>query len=177
MKKILIAAVLLVLIVALSYVKTYREHDRSMAFYNKGTAQAGISLDSARQVADSLQMALAEKDVVYADSLTRKDQAYRSTVDSLENLVDETQNQLEAAKAVAKPAATLVKTSAPTTKTLTMHEKILQYYKDRYAQLPKDLSAYERRIAINEIREETSLKFNISLEELKKIRTEYKLTY
>ncbi len=177
MKKVLLGALLLVLIVAVSYIKTYREHDRSKLFYDRGVEQAGASLDSTRRAADSLQMALAQKDVAYGDSLVRKDQAYQLAIDSLEKVVGEQEGQLKSLTTSAKPTAALVKTKTPTTAALSKHEKILKYYKDRYAQLPKDLSEYERRIAINEIREETSQKFEISLEELKKIRTKYKLTY
>ncbi|MEA1980558.1 MAG: hypothetical protein U9N54_06255, partial [candidate division Zixibacteria bacterium] len=59
----------------------------------------------------------------------------------------------------------------------TKHQQILTYYKDRFKKLPADLSNYERRISLNEIKEETAQKFEISLVELKNIRAKYKLKY
>ena len=43
--------------------------------------------------------------------------------------------------------------------------------------ITKDLSEYEHRIAVNEIREETAAKFSITVTELNKIRNKYKLSY
>jgi len=116
--------------------------------------------------------------VAFADSLVKKDISYQSRIDSLEGVVDKQQKQISslASKTTAKPAATISKTTSAKT-TLSKHEKILTYYKKRFTNLPKDLSDYEKRIAVKEIREETSLKFSISLQELKQIREKYKLTY
>ena len=47
----------------------------------------------------------------------------------------------------------------------------------RYRNLPKDLTAYERRVALSEIREESADKFRITVAELNRIRKANKLTY
>ncbi len=178
MKKIILAAVILVLIVGLSYIKTLRDYDRSRAYYQDGKADAVQELDEYKNEADSLKFAVGEQQVAFADSLVRKDISYQSRIDSLEGVVDQQQNQIStlAAKTETKPAAAISKTTSPKP-TLSKHEQILKYYKKRYTNLPKDLSDYEKRIAINEIREETSLKFSISLQELKKIRETNRLAY
>ena len=178
MKKIILAAVVLILIIGLSYIKTLRDYDRSRAFYNGGKADAAQELDDYKIEADSLKLAVGELQVVFADSLVKKDISYQSHIDSLEGVVDKQHEQISslAAKATIRPATTSIKT-ASTKPTISKHEQILTYYKKRYTNLPKDLSDYEKRIAINEIREETSLKYSISLQELKKIREKYKLTY
>jgi len=56
-------------------------------------------------------------------------------------------------------------------------EQILSYYKKRYRALPKDLSPYEKRVALAEIRDETAQKFSIPLSELDEIRTDNELDY
>lgn len=175
MKKILLVILLLVLIVGLSYIKTLREHERSKTLFEEGKMTAARELDASQKEADSLKKASAEQQLAFADSLVQKDSRHRSEVDSLENLVDKLETRVTTLSQT-KPATASV-TKAPATKTLSQHEKILEYYKRRFANLPKDLSEYEKRIAINEIREETSQKFSITLAELKKIREKYKLTY
>jgi G3E family GTPase len=176
MKKILLIVLLLVLVVAVSYIKTVREHQRSEAFYDDGKMAAARDVDAYQKETDSLKKATAEQQLAFADSLVQKDTRHRSEVDSLENVVDQLEQKVNTLSQ-DKSSTTATVTKKPTTKTLSKHEKILDYYKRRFANLPKDLSEYEKRIAINEIREETSQKFSISLSELKKIREKYKLTY
>lgn len=175
MKKILLILLLLVLVVAVSYIKTVREHDRSEAFYEDGKMDAARDMDAYQREADSLKKLTAEQQLAFADSLVQKDVRHRSELDSIENVVDDLETKVNTLSQNATETASVTK--VPATNTLSQHDKILNYYKRRFANLPKDLSEYERRIAINEIREETSQKFSISLAELKKIREEHKLTY
>jgi hypothetical protein len=175
MKKVLLALLLLVLIVAVSYVKTIRENQRSEAYYDEGKMEAARDADKRQQEADSLRFAMAEQQLTLTDSLLKKDVTYRSIIDSLENVVDQQQKTISSKSPELTPAIQRVKQSSEMT--VSKHEQIVKYYKRRFANLPKDLSDYEKRIAINEIREETSQKFSISLQELKKIREKYKLAY
>jgi hypothetical protein len=115
---------------------------------------------------------MAERDLAIADSLVKKDQTYQATIDSLKNALDK---EKTATKNLASMPTTVKKTTPEPT--ISKHEKILTYYKKRYANLPNDLSQYELKIALNEIREETSQKFAISLKELKDIRQKNKLSY
>jgi hypothetical protein len=77
------------------------------------------------------------------------------------------------------PAKSPPKTATATKSDATSqkHKEILAYYKQRYQGLPNDLSAYERRIALSEIRQESADKFKISVTELNNIRKAYKLSY
>lgn len=176
MKKVLLIILLLVLIVAVSYIKTVREHQRSETYYENGKMEAARDLDAYQQEADSLKKLSAQQQLAFADSLVQKDTRYRFEVDSLQNLVDTLEKNISTLSEAKTAANASVEKTTPT-KPLSKHEQILNYYKRRYANLPKDLSEYEKRIAVNEIREETSLKFSISLAELKKIREDFKLTY
>jgi hypothetical protein len=175
MKKVLLVLLLLVLIVAVSYIKTIREHQRSEAYFDEGKMEAARDADKNLKEADSLRLAMAKQQLALSDSLFNKDVAYRSIIDSLENVVDQQQETISSKSAEVTPTIQRAKQSSETT--VSKHEQIVKYYKRRFASLPKDLSDYEKRIAINEIREETSQKFAISLQELKKIREKYKLAY
>jgi hypothetical protein len=177
MKKVLLALLLLVLIIAVSYLKTAREHDRSRAYFEEGRLNAAGDLDKYEKQAESLKLTVAEQQLAFADSLVRKDISYQSRIDSLETLADRQQNRIDSLSGKIVTSATASEAKSSSESQLSKHEQILKYYKKRYANLPEDLSTYERRIAIDEIREETSQKFAISLQELKKIRDKYKLTY
>ncbi|UCD63343.1 MAG: hypothetical protein JSW34_11425 [Candidatus Zixiibacteriota bacterium] len=175
MKKILLAVLLLALVVVVSYLKTWREHERSRQYFDQGKTESLQQLTRYQKESDSLQAALAETRLAAADSLTSKDKAYRSSMDSLQDIIDEQSAELSKLSSNQGGRAG-VKTSS-SGKPLSKHEQIISYYKKRYANLPRDLSDYERRIALNEIREETSQKFSISLEELKEIRNKFQLRY
>lgn len=176
MKKILLAVLLLALVVAVSYVKTWREHQRGQEFYDRGRSESIEALDEYQKETDSLKTALTETRLATADSLTKKEIAHRVEVDSLQNLVDEQSQAIEKLSAQAS-SPTTASQEASARKPLSKHEQIITYYKKRYAALPKDLSNYEKRIALSEIREETSQRFSISLKELSEIRKKYKLAY
>ncbi|UCG62044.1 MAG: hypothetical protein JSV52_01765 [Candidatus Zixiibacteriota bacterium] len=177
MKKVLLVILLLVLIVAVSYIKTVREHDRSQAAYEDGKMDAARELDAYQRETDSLKKAFAQQQLAFADSLVQKDLRYRIEVDSSENAVDSMGDRISTLSTQESSANNTSGKVTASDSTLSRHQEILTYYKRRYADLPKDLSEYEKRIAINEIKEETSLKFSISLSELKNIREKYKLTY
>lgn len=172
MKKVLLGALILILIVAVSWVKTLREQERSEAFYKQGVNDATQQSADAQSEADSLKLVLAENQLAMADSLTRKDKTYGATIDSLEQELEDEKSRSKTLAEETTPAENVVPE-----KTISKHEQILTYYKRRYANLPKDLSEYELRIALNEIREETSQKFAITLTELKEIRQKNKLSY
>ena len=93
MKKIILAAIVLILIIGLSYIKTLRDYDRSRAFYDGGKADAAQELDDYKIEADSLKLAVGELQVVFADSLVKKDISYQWHIDSLEGVVDKQQEQ------------------------------------------------------------------------------------
>ncbi len=179
MKKILLVVTLLVAVIAVSAIKTYREHSQRDASFEKGKQESADQLDQSREMADSIKLAMGEKEVEFADSLTRVSRAYRSNLDSLEDVIDSQTTSISALKKkvadVPRKTQATQKTSQPSA--LSQHEKILTYYKQRYADLPKDLSEYEKRIALNEIREETARRFSISVSELEKIRQSNNVNY
>jgi len=174
MKKVLLVVLLLMLIGAVSYLKTAREHSLREEQFTEGFKEGVQTQDRNAREADSLKTVMVEQQRTFTDSLVTMEKTHRAQVDSLAGIIDdkdETLNSLTSNKTTAQ------KVDPASNGVISKHEEILRYYKKRFAELPNDLSEYEKRIAANEIREETSQKFAISLGELKEIRKKYKLSY
>lgn len=175
MKKFIGALIIIALIVSLGYVKTVMDNHRSEVAYEKGQVAAESEIDDIKQVNDSLKTAMVNKEIEMADSLLSKDKTYGSQLDSLTDLVESKADENAVLQQKLKSATTAKKRT--TTKTPSKSDKIITYYKTRYAQLPADLSEYEKKIAVSEIREETVKKYSITLNELNKLRDKYNLSY
>lgn len=180
-KKIIIVTVLLLLMVGLSYVKTLRDTAKRSEAFEDGKATGGVELVLFKDKVDSLKIELGSKEVALADSIIRNKQYYQSFIDSLETdnttLLDSISGLSIKLTAIEKQSETKKSNRKISNQLNNKHQKVLAYYKDRYKKLPSDLSKYERRIALNEIKEETADKFKISLAELRDIRDKYKLKY
>ena len=180
-RKILIAFVLLVILAGFSYLKTSRDYAKQDNIYEKSkseiSADTRSEIDKYQKSIDSLSNLMVTNDTSYNNSLTAQKNKYESQLDSLENIIDKQSAKItQLTKRPAKKTKTVSKTRKKS-KQLSQHEKIYRYYKKRYADLPNDLSTYERKIALSEIRDETVSKFSISQKELSKIRKEYNLNY
>ncbi len=183
MKKALLIALLVIMILVLSYVKQQRQEDQQADAFEKGKLEAGTELAGFKNSVDSLKVEMGSKEVTFADSLVRVDQSYQNEISNLSTVVDAKSDTIEVLSGKLKSISTSkTKANTSTSKKLSSelskkHAQILTYYKKRYKNLPSDLSQYERRIALNEIEEETAQKFIISLTELKKLREQNKLNY
>jgi hypothetical protein len=173
-KKLLLGILLLAIIVAISYIKTVREEERIDSVLEQARQESSFETGKIKTAYDSLSALYAETEESLTDSISSLYTAIDSKTDSLNELAS-AKDSLSKALA-AKPKATTIKKSNNDSQ-LAQHRKIIDYYKQRHASLPKDLSAYEMRVAKNEIRQETAQKFSISLAELDKIRNEFKLSY
>jgi hypothetical protein len=140
----------------------------------EGQSADAASLDSLSQAIDQYEVALTDSQRVWeqrnlalsdslGDEISERDDKIASLTDKQQDL------QKELAAAEKKAVNT-----APKKYT---HQEILAYYKKKYKALPPDLSPYEKRIALAEIREESARKFSISLSELDKIRASNNLAY
>lgn len=178
-KKFLLAILLLAILVSVAWVKVLRQQDRLESSYDEGLREAGRELSLAEQEADSLRMALAEREVAFGEQLTEKESNYRAGLDSLSGVIDTLEEKvgdlklaLTSAEKQARKAAQAKKSSQP-----TLEQQVVAYYKKRYSNLPKDLSTYEQKVAVREIRQETAEKFKISLSELNRIRSQNNISY
>ena len=180
-KKIIIITFLLALMVGLSYVKTLRNSAKRTEAFDKGKAVAKNELIQYKDKVDSLKIELGFKEVALADSIVKNKQYYQFYIENLETkncILEDSIYGLSKKLAVnSKPSVSKNSNRKVTKKTNNKHQQVLAYYKDRYKKLPSDLSDYEKRIALNEIKEETAQKFKISLAELRNIRDKYKLKY
>lgn len=176
-KKLLIAVLLLVVVGGLSYIKTVRGKQQNREAYESGKREGVSGSVEFQNRVDSLRQVIGEAEIDYADALVRKDVAHLWELDSLERLVHTQQEQIESLRADVGSRETGAGKSERAKQPLTLHERVLACYKKRHGELPKDLSAYERKIAIAEIREETARKFSITVQELNRIREAQNIGY
>lgn len=175
-KKLLLALILLALLVGLSYVKIVRKNDQIDNAYTKGKHESENQLSRVQLDNDSLASLITKKESEYNDSILFMDLTYKSStdsltsqIDSLDNIVDKLLNKLNNTE--TKLAETNSSKESASKKSSIKHEQILTSYKKRYRSLPSDLSNYEKRIAIAEIRAETANQYKITVAELDRLRT------
>ena len=181
-KKILLALVLLIVLVGIAYLKTERQNDQSQNAFNQGLYEGSKSLNQSLGEIDSLRYSLGQQEVTFAESLLSKDRVHFREIDSLTERIDLIESGLsdpqKELKGSNQATSKTISTSTDSkTQKQSRHEQILSAYKKRFKELPSDLSVYEKRVAINEIKEETARDFQISIDELNKIRTSNKLDY
>ncbi len=180
MKKIVLALLLLTIVVAVSLIKTYRGNVQQAAIRNQARSQmAGQVADLQRSV-DSVVGIAGERESQLVDSLARLDQKHSWERDLLQMALDAQRVERDklTAELAQRPAGKPTNTATAVSKReADRHRQILEYYKKRYAELPSDLSDYEKDVARREIREESALKFTISINELDRIRKIYNLNY
>lgn len=181
MKKILLAVLLLVALIAVSYYNAQRTDSRAKEGYQQGYEKGSKESAVYQSKADSLDQALQSDRNSYADSLKRLTTAQSAVADSLTQLMASKDKQIAALSqqkkksAKARPSTTVSK-NADSSRNSISHAQILDYYRRRLQALPADLSVYERTVALNEIRTETAKKFSIQLSDLEKIRQDGNLT-
>lgn len=182
MKKVVLALVFLALVVAVSYYGALMQKERTKAAYERGKKESALQIKEYAKRFDSLGYSVRRQELEAAESLWQRELAYRWAYDSLAKIVSLEKSKIDSAKMKSEPAQsnkekTESRIDSTKEKSLLKHKQILSYYKKRYNALPKDLSPYEKRVALVEIRDETAHKFSIPLSELDKIRTDNKLDY
>lgn len=186
MKKVILFIILLGVLIGIIFVKTGRDQAQIDEAFRSGVAKAQLEVTAYQKRVESLRVSTDKTRLDWADSLRRHDSVFAVYRDSVRQLLVAQSDKI---KELQKKSRSSVKTvsngttaSAPKTKNdtggvLSRHAQILTYYKNRYRELPGDLSTYERRAALTEIRQETVNKFAITLAELDQIRKSYKLDY
>jgi polyribonucleotide nucleotidyltransferase len=181
MKKLLLAILLVLALVAVSYYKTSRQTSKAETAYREGYSQGSAELDVRLAGQDSLRQLIVDYDSVVAESLGRLRASHRRETDSLTEVISAQKDSLKrlaaAQQAAARSATAHRQDASASSGTADGHRKILAAYNKRYKELPNDLSPYERRVALSEIREETAKEFSISVAELNKIRKKNNLDY
>ncbi|MCK4606260.1 MAG: hypothetical protein KAU35_03075 [candidate division Zixibacteria bacterium] len=175
MKKMIVAICLLIIVVGVTYVKVVRGTSQRQISRDEGKKEATGELLAYRQAVDSLQYLIEQQEIAFRDSLSHRDSAYQAGIDSLMIVLDSMW-----AQAGGEVDSTQEESGAPTDAEIAeeaAHSEIIAFYEKLYQGLPNDLSKYERKVALHEIRLETAQNFSISLNELKALRSQYELTY
>lgn len=181
MKKLFLAALLLILVIVISYFKSVRQSEQKAEAFKDGRMTSAVELDSVGQTADSLRHEIGAGEVRFADSLVKMRLKEQSRYDSLADQLDQRDASIDLLKRQAGSSSSKSQPQKESRKLTSnkpdRHQQILAHYKEMYRELPTDLSMYERKVALNEIREETANKYKISLAELRSIRQKSKLSY
>ncbi|UCD16651.1 MAG: hypothetical protein JSV44_09330, partial [Candidatus Zixiibacteriota bacterium] len=149
--KIAAIIILVGLLIALSVIKSIvsanRQETEIASFKNEYSATR-----------DSMYLSrLADSTRFYLDSILCVERFYQAQIDSLNCLYDSLK-KIKAAKSPKKPTAS--KKNEPRIDETA--QKVMSLYRRMLNQLPKDLTAYEKRIALKEITVSISQKYKIS---------------
>jgi uncharacterized membrane protein len=186
MRKILlvvIALVLLGLVLGVSYIKALRaDSDQDRLYHQAGQElsqqlkrQLDDSLSHHRRTLDSITQDVSRQQLDFLAVLNRAALKHRSDVDSLsaevarrDSVIDSISVRVGSTQAPEQVNATSDKPAelSAAEKQQQREKAIIDHYQKRYQSLPRDLSAYERRVALGEVRSETASKFGLSLSEL-----------
>lgn len=175
MGKLSLSVVLLLLIVAVSYIQAVRKQAKTDNSFQLGVKSSQKEVLELKSATDSIKTLMGELEVKHGESLLVRDKSYQKNVDSLANIItlrEKSLTELKKKSQSSKPAATQSQTNSE-----KLHRGLLAYYKKRYESLPTDLTKFERKVAISEIRQETAGKYSLTTSEFNRIRELYKLTY
>lgn len=176
MKKLLLAILLIALIVGVAYVKDWREDRNRQQVFAEGLQQGRQDGERDREVIDSLQQTLQSAEAAFADSVSRHTQQYEDQLDSLGEEIVRRDSAIDALTNRSQTAQNAAKTDSAEQRR-QREVTILAFYKQLFLALPADLSAYEKRVAIDEIRQQTADKYGITVTELNRLRDKHALSY
>ena len=177
MKKFFIAIVLLVLIAAVSYLKAVRDRDKADDSFESGRKSSEMKALALAGDIDSLQQYIGQQNVTLAESLTIQQKAYLKELDSMAYIVDSKDFKINELNQKLKQTSKEKSKALSSKPKSNKHQELLAYYKKQFESLPGDLTNYERRVALTEIRQETARKYSMSITDLNKIREKNNIDY
>lgn len=194
MKKIMLAVVLLAVLAGISYLQLMRQDQKRTQTFSKGYSRGALEMEHQRSRSDSLADLLARQEGVLADSLKMRDKLFSAGMDSLSAIIDDQGKLLTDRQATDPPKEDETNKKTPNASqdrdenkgTVTArklehdsdgHHKVLAWYKGAIDKLPTDLTKYEERVAVQEVRSETAIKFNITMVRLDELRHDHKIRY
>ncbi len=179
MKKLLLGIVLLAALIGVVYLKTQRADQQRARLTEEGFQAGLVDGEEARAKVDSLTALVSQKDSALAESVAVREELWAGEIDSLNHQIESREEQIvDLSNQLTSQGSTsqvVVKNTSQTPD--KKHLEILSYYKKAVNDLPGDLSAYERRIALSEIRNETAKKFTITVSQLNSLRKDNNLDY
>jgi len=173
--KFIIIFGLALLLIGIAYIRALVSHqnDRTVIPSEAVSSVPANLLDSYVQKEDA-QRRLDSICRLYTDSLTGLKSAWSASVDSqsrektesLRLVIDELERKLTRAEKAAS--------QAKDEKTQKFEKLVAAFYNGEVAQLPADLSDYERGVSLNEIRDKAQKYFGVSSQTLNRILSKYK---
>lgn len=172
MKKLLLGLILIAALAGVVYLKSERAEQYRARIAEESYAAGLGDGDELKEQVDSLSGLVSRKDSAYAESTAVRQQLYTGQLDSLNEKVQVQEEQIEdlSGRLAKKTAELKVVAKAGSGDADRKHLEILNYYKKAVNDLPGDLSAYERRVALSEIRNETAQRFSITVSRLNSLR-------
>lgn len=178
MKKLVAVVVLLAALVAISYYQVQRRQGQETQIRQEATADQRAENAASEERAESLATELESTRALYSESLSVHTTLLSTSIDSLESVISSKDSAIAQLASVKDSLAARAKSSsAVVSNGKAAHGEILGYYRTEVDKLPGDLSSYERRVALGEIRERTAKKFAISVKRLNEIREKNNLQY
>lgn len=185
MKKTLLGLLLLVLLAAITYVQYQRSTERRAEAWAEGhqagtqdAAADSVMVDSLLEVIETGRSYLTELQDCYETAETEQDSLHRTAVDSLANLIEEQSAEITRLQGLLSEINEKAEASrSEDSSAQAVNAEILRSYRLAVAKLPSDLSPYEHRIAVKEVRTETAQKFKITVDRLNQLREENNLDY
>ncbi len=191
--RVILAIILLFVVVAVSYIKNVRgsadsaelgqSRDEQLVQAAGEVTSPSDALTEYEDNVDSLHSLIGRLDHDYAESLTQRDLEYGRRVDSLFDVLDSVECELDShylvvAKIPAGEGDVVdVESGDEVATQKTRRDEVITFYQAQYNSLPSDLTTYERKVSLYEIRLETAKKFKLTLTELKQMRDEGGLNY
>ena len=170
MRKLVLVIVLAALLFGVSYYKNSRDQQQEQTAYAQGLDEGLRQISDNNQAIDSIERLLtAERARV--DSIAGLSTDFILERDSLAALIVSREATISRLRDLNNKLEAKITTKPPE----NPEARIVAYYNQRFQSLPADLSDYERKVAVSEIRTETAQKFKISAAELERIRKKFNL--
>ena len=178
MKKAILALCLLIIVVGVTYVKMVRGSAQCRNSFQEGRKATSEELLLYHQKVDSLRYLIGQQEVVFSDSLVRKDITYQMKIDSLILALDSVWATVDTDSIEQQPIPDVeLQDYVDSTGLSQPKEEILTFYDSLFEDLPSDLTKYEQKVALHEIRLKTTQTFSITLSDLKALCSQADITY
>ncbi len=176
MKRVVTALFLLAVVVGVSWVKTKWDSKQTRKRVDEETTVLEGKMRRLRGTVDSLQMVLtASREQLDSLEGSVRPEVFTAMLDSLNTIID----SQKAVLANLNDSLALVKKRLVTVRAKTKkkvgnlnHREALAFLKNKSRQFPHDLTAYERRVALQELKQETARRFSLSDTQVEKLLKE-----
>ena len=174
MRRTFLVILLAALVVGAAALKTWWDDYR---LERRVTAErAALEEQTARLEAevDSLVRELDAARLLLDSMLCLQEEAHAAVFDSLARAIDSQQvriAELTAGLDSARRRLTVVRARSERKKRPSGigHAEVLEFFRRQYARLPGDLTAYERKVALQELKEKTARRFSLTVSQVDRI--------